>query len=212
MKLYFKKILLGAFTILLSALLLCGCNEEALKSAESVVHTYLTALSGFNVKAMESCLSEGTNKDFGIDTSIIGTDYVQTATYKKAVESMLKGLSGTIQFSINSSEVATDNTIVVNVTISAADVKQEDVDSYMVSRMDAYVQAHPELAGKSDLEQNDISIQVMSETYNEFVKLQPKVEQTFDITLIEKDDSWKIASSDANKPLVDWLSDLYGTF
>ncbi len=203
-------------TAMISMILVCGmicagCGKD-LTGAENTVKAYLMAVSGFNLDAMQSCLSEGTNKDFGVDTAIFESSYVQTDTYKKSVESMFKSLSNTVEFTINSSEEIAKNTVSVGVTVKCANVDKATVDEYMQTKMDEYATLHPELTQKTALDQNDISISVMAGAYNEFVQLQPKTSTFLDIVVKEINGKWKIVNSEENANLKKWLSDVYGTF
>lgn len=203
-------------TAMISLLLVCGtictgCGKD-LTEAESAVKAYLMAISGFNLDAMQSCLSEGTNEDFGVDTAVFESSYVQTDTYKKAVESMFKSLSGTVEFTINSSEEIAKDTVSVGVTVKCANVEKSEVDEYMQAKMDEYTTLHPELQQKTALDQNDIGITVMADAYNEFVQLQPKTSTFLDIVVKKINGSWKIVNGEENADLKKWLSDVYGTF
>ncbi len=188
-----------------------GCGRQDKTQIENCVSVYLTAVSGFNLDAMNLCLEDGENKDYGIDTSTFESAYVQTDTYKKQVESMFKALSATILFTVDSSEQTSNTTAVVNVTVSSADVSETAVGEYMQRKVDEYAQEHPELASKTDLEQNDMNITVMANAYKEFVKLQPRVEHSFEIFVCKKDNQWKIAGASKNTQLVGFLKNTYGT-
>lgn len=198
-------------SVLMVAVHFVGCSTSE-KDAEEVVQAYFTAVSGFNLDAMEICLSKGTNKDMGVDTSSFEDDYVQTDTYKKSVESMFKTLSKTITFSIDGSEIKDGKTAVVTVTIKHADVNQEAVDEFMQTKMDEYATKHPELSEKTELDQNDTNIQVMANAYNDFVKIQPKVSKTIGVALVKKDGKWKIVNGSENKELKTVLEGIYGTY
>ncbi len=203
-------------TAMVSMLLVCGmictgCGKD-LTGAENAVKAYLMAVSGFNLDAMQSCLSEGTNEDFGVDTTVFESSYVQTDTYKKSVESMFKSLSSTVEFTINSSEEIAKNTVSVGVTVKCANVDKAAVDEYMQTKMDEYATLHPELEQKTALDQNDIGITVMADAYKEFVQLQPKTSAFLDIVVKEINGNWKIVNGEENAELKKWLTDVYGTF
>lgn len=210
-----KKTLRRSLALILSVLMVAvsfaGCGKDV-KEAEDVVQAYFTAISGFNLDAMETCLSEGSNKDMGVDTSSFERDYVQTDIYKKSVESMFKTLSNTISFTTEGGEIKEDKTAVVAVTVKHADVNQEAVDEFIQTKMDEYLEKHPELLDKTELDQNDINIQVMASAYNDFVKLQPKVSKTLDVVLVKKDGKWKISNATENKELKTLLQGIYGTY
>lgn len=210
-----KKTLRRSLALILSVLMVAvsfaGCGKDV-KEAEDVVQAYFTAISGFNLDAMETCLSEGSNKDMGVDTSSFERDYVQTDIYKKSVESMFKTLSNTISFTTEGGEIKEDKTAVVAVTLKHADVNQEAVDEFIQTKMDEYAAKHPELLDKTELDQNDINIQVMASAYNDFVKLQPKVSKTLDVVLTKKDGKWKILNGAENSELKALLQSIYGTY
>ncbi len=190
-----------------------GCSGDGdIKKAETTAKAYLTAVSGFNLDAMETYLSEGTNEDFGIDTTAISKDYQQTDTYKKAVESMFKALGGTMEYTINSSEKIDKETVEIRATIKYADANQEAVDKYMQQRADEYVQMHPEFFYKTELEQSDVGITVMADAYKTFLQMQGKLSRDIKMTLVKKDDMWKVLNGDENRDLVNLFSDIFGTY
>ena len=205
----FARILLSA--LLLAVLLTAGCSNDQ-KEAENSVQAYLTAVSGFNLDAMETCLTEGKNEDFGIDTSMLSKNYVQTDTYKKAVDTMFKSLSATMEFSVNSSEKKTDDTMVVSTTIKYADVNEEAVEQFMQQKTDEYFKEHPELEKKTEIEQSDTGITVMANAYKEFLQTQGKISKDVDITVVRKDGKWKILNGEENSDLKNLLTDIYSTF
>ncbi len=188
-----------------------GCSS-ALTKAENIVQVYLTALTNFNLDAMKTSLTEGTNEEMGIDTSVYESNYVQTDTYKKAVDSMYKALGRTIEFTIKGSEKQEDGTVVVHTTLKCADVNETAVDEFMQIRMDEYVQKNPSYAEKTELDQNNIGITVMAEAYAEFVQLQPKTSDDVDIYVKKMDGQWRIINGDQNAELKDWISGVFGTF
>ncbi len=210
-----KKLLRRNLALILSMLMVAvsfaGCGEDA-KKAEEAAQAYFTAVSGFNLDAMKISLSEGNNKDMGIDTTTFGKDYVQTDIYKKSVESMFKTLSSSITFAIEKSELEDKDIAVVTMTVSHADVNQAAVDEFIQTKMDEYATKHPELSEKTALDQNDINIQVMANAYNDFVKLQPKVSETIDVVLVKKDGKWKILNGTENRELKTLLQGIYGTY
>ena len=211
MKNLLRKSLALILSILMVAVGFSGCGKGA-KEAEEVARAYFTAVSGFNLDAMKTCLSKGDNKDMGIDTTTFGNDYVQTDTYKKSVESMFKTLSSSITFAVEKSEIKDEETAVVTVTVKHADVNQEAVDEFIQTKMDEYATKHPEISEKTELDQNDTNIQVMASAYNDFVKLQPKVSETIDVFLTKKDGKWKILNRAENKELKTLLQGIYGTY
>ncbi len=70
-------------SLLMTFLGFAGCGQNT-QEAESAVQAYFTAIFALNLDAMESCLSGGTNKDMGVDTSFFEADYAQSDIYKKA--------------------------------------------------------------------------------------------------------------------------------
>jgi lipoprotein len=197
--------------VLAAALLFAGCSDGT-KEAENAAKAYLTAVSGFNLDVMEACLSEGKNEDFGIDTTVIAKDHEQTDTYKKAVESMFKALSGTVEYSIGQSEQRDKNTVVVNTEIRHADVNKEAVDQFMQQKMDEYADAHPELSQKTEIEQSDVGITVMADAYKTFLQTQNKISSEVAITLVRAGGSWKILNGEENRELKNLLTEIFGTF
>lgn len=197
--------------VLAAALLFAGCSDGT-KEAGNAAKAYLTAVSGFNLDVMEACLSEGKNEDFGIDTTVIAKDHEQTDTYKKAVESMFKALSGTVEYSIGQSEQRDKNTVVVNTEIRYADVNKEAVDQFMQQKMDEYADAHPELSQKTEIEQSDVGITVMADAYKTFLQTQNKISSEVAITLVRAGGSWKILNGEENRELKNLLTEIFGTF
>ena len=193
------------------ALICAGCSDD-IKDAENTAKAYLTAVSGFNLDMMETFLSEGENEDFGIDTTVIAKNYEQTDTYKKAVESMFKALSGTIEYSIGSSEQRDKNTVVVNANVQFADVNKEAVDQFMQQKMDEYAEAHPKLAQKTEIEQSDIGITVMADAYKTFLQTQNKISKDVAVTVVRIGDQWKILNGEENRDLINLFTDIFGTF
>ena len=201
--------------ILLTILIMtcfAGCGNDEKVEIENGVTAYLMAVSGFNLRGMQSCLAEGSNKDFGVDTSVIESGYVQTDTYKKQVESMFKALGATMEFTVDSTEKTDDSTAIAMVTLKCADANEAAVEEYTHRKVDEYIQAHPETVLKTDLDRNDISITVMAQAFNEFVQLQPKVETKVSIVLTKKNGAWKIAAVSENGELKAFLTSVFGTF
>lgn len=191
--------------------MLCGCGSNTTE-AENTVQAYFTALANFNLDAMEASLTEGTNEDMGIDTSVYESHYVQTDTYQKAVISMHKALGKTIEFTINGSEKQEDSTVLVRTALKCADVNKVAVGQFIQARMDEYIKKHPEFETKTELDQNNIGITVMAEAYAEFVQLQPKVSKDVNIAVTKKDGQWRIINGEQNQQLKQWLSEVFETF
>ena len=210
-----KKLLTKYIACLLSLLMtflgFAGCGQNT-KEAESVVQAYFTAVFALNLDAMEVCLSEGTNKDMGVDTSFFERDYAQSDIYKKSVESMFKTLSNTILYTIDGSVAKEDGKAAVSVTVSHTDVNKTAVDEVIQTKINEYVQQHPEVLEKTEADQNDINIQLMANAYNKFVKLQPKVSKTFDVILQKIDGQWKILNGPENKELKALFQEIYETY
>ena len=212
MKKALRKGIIALLLLCLSATCFTGCGGDQTVEIENGVTAYLMAVSGFNLRGMKSCLAEGENKDFGIDTSVLDKGYVQTETYKKQVESMFKALGATMEFTVDSTEQTGKDTALTTVTITCADSNEEAVEEYTHRKVDEYVQTHPEMALKTDLERNDIAITVMAKAFNEFVQLQPRMEKKIQILLVKKGGGWKIAPASENKELKEFLTSVFGTF
>lgn len=195
-------------TVLLSV----GCSEKNMKNAENTVKTYFTAVSSFNLAAMETCLSDGTNKDFGIDTTVITKGYEQTDAYKKAVESMFKALCGTVEYTIGTSEQQKKDRVVVNITVRYADVNQEAVEQFTRQKVDEYLQDNPQLLQKTEIDRDNIGIEVMADAYKTFLQTQSKISNDISVTVVRVGNQWKILNGEENRELIDWLTDIFGTF
>ena len=208
---YTGRKILAVLLMLCALLTAAGCRTD-LTEAENTVQVYLMALSNFNLDAMKASLTEGTNEDMGIDTSVYQSEFVQTDVYKKSVDTMYKALSKTVEFTIHSAEKQEDGSYLVDTTVKCADVNQEAVDEFMQIRMDEYTQKHPEILEKTELDQNNIGITVMAEAYGEFVQLQPKAERDIKISVSGENDQWRIISDERNNDLKQWIKDMFGTY
>ena len=208
---YMGRKIITILLILCAVMSVAGCQDE-LTEAKNTVQVYLTALSNFNLDAMKTSLDQGTNEDMGIDTSVYQSTYIQTDTYKKAVDSMYKSLSNMMEFTIHEAEKQEDGSYLVYTTLKCADVNREAVDTFMQIRVDEYTQKHPEILQKTELDQNNIGIQVMAEAYREFVQLQPKVSADVKIAVCKTGGNWRIISDDRNQELKQWIQDMFGTF
>lgn len=199
--------------LLALSVLLCmtGCKKDLTK-AENAVQVYLTALAGFNLDAMEAILTEGSNEDMGVDLSAYEKDFVVTDEHKATLDTMYKALCETAGFQINSSEQIEKGTVKVYVTLKRADVQEAAVDEYMQAKMAAYMEAHPKMLEKTELEQTNIGITVMTQAYKEFVKVQPKIEKELGILVRKTDGKWKIVNDSGNRELKQWLGDMFGIF
>ncbi len=208
MQIILKKIV--SFALLVAVMLsACGCGSDV-KQAENAAKAYLTAVSGYNLDIMESSLSEGTNRDFGIDK--ISKDNLQTNAQKQATESMFKSLCGTLGHTIHSVEKKDKKTVVVSATVQYVEVDQETVTQYMLQQADAYVKTHPEFLMKSAQEQENIRITVMEQAFKTYLQTQSKTPRDITITLVKKDGSWKILNGDENHDLVELFAELFSTF
>lgn len=208
MQMIFKKIV--SFALLLAVMFsICGCGNDV-KQAENVAKAYLTAVSSYNLDIMESSLSEGTNKDFGIDE--ISEYNLQTNAQKKSTESMFKSLCGTMGYTIHSVEKTDRKIVVVGATVQYAEFDQEDVTQYMLQQADTYVKTHPELLEKTEQEQENIRITVMEQAFKTYLQTQNRPSRDITITLVKKDGSWKILNGEENHDLVELFADLFSTF
>ncbi len=125
---------------------------------------------------------------------------------------MFKTLSNTILYTIDGSAAKEDGKTAVSVTVSHADIDKTALDEFIQAKIDEYVQNHPEVLEQTEIEQNDINIQLMANAYNKFVKLQPKVSKTFDIILQKIDGQWKIINGPENEELKSLLQKIYETY
>lgn len=193
-------------TVMFSA---CGCGSDV-KQAENAAKAYLTAVSSYNLDIMESALSEGTNKDFGVDVTKILNNDLQTNAQKQAAESMLKALFGTMGYTINSVEKTDRKTVVAGVTVQYAEVDQAMAMQHIQQEADAYVTRHPEIQTKTAPEQENIRITVMIQAYKTYLQTQNKTSRDVTITLVKKNGSWKILNGAENHDLVELFADLFG--
>ena len=200
-----------AFFLLLTLLATVGCTEQT-SNATTAVQVYMVALSNFNLSAMEDSITEGSNQDMGIDTSIYEVHNVQTDAYKKAVDSMYHALSETIEFEIHGTEDVGDGIMLVDTTLKCADVNQQAVAELVQSKVDEYIRKHPSYERKTETEKNDIAIRIIAEAYKEFVRIEPKVSEKIKIAVTETDNGWRVINGDRNYDLKQWIQGVFGTF
>ena len=210
MQMILKKIV--SFVLLVTVLFsACACGSDV-KQAENAAKAYLTAVSSFNLGIMEASLSEGANKDFGVDITEMLNNDLRTNAQKQAAESMLKSLCGTMGYTINSVKKTDRKTVVVGVTVQYAEVDQELAKQHIQQEADAYVKRNPEILAKTAAEQENIRITVMTQTYKTYLQTQSKTSRDITITLVKKNGSWKILNGAENHDLVELFADLFRAF
>ena len=189
----------------------CGCKTDV-KNAETVVKAYMTAVSSYNLDIMKTFLSDGTNKDFGIDAEEISETLLQIGINAKSAETMIKSLAGTIGYTINSTEKTNRKTVVVDMTVQYPEVEQETVRQYIQQQADAYISTNSRYSSKTGIEQRNIYIAVMVEAYKTYLQTQNKISRDVSITLVKKDGTWKILNGAENRDLAQLLADIFATF
>lgn len=191
----------------------CGCgnkntaeNIHGAPEAEIITNAFLTAVSAFNLDAMNTLISQGTYADLGIDTTAISKEIERTSTYKESVRSMFRSLADTIIFNINSSKLIDQETALVDVTFQYVDANEEELNTFMQQKVDDYAKGNPDYFQLPAIEQEDISISVMADAYRKFMQIQPKVSVDIPITVVKVGNTWKVENSSINQKLIDVLS------
>lgn len=199
-----------ACMLMLSAVVFSGCSSVDEEGAERSLKVYFSALSGFNTKAMdENVIGENEDGDFGFEVEELSDDFRQSDNYKKRVEDMMKTLSGTIGFDINSREAVDENTVKFNVTMKYADVNERELNQFIKDRTDRYIEDNLTKIGKMDeFEYNEEMIGVYADTYEEFVTRQGKTSKDFELVVTKVDGSWRIETA-KNKEFFKFLEELF---
>ena len=199
-----------ACMLILSAVAFSGCSSVDEEGAERSLKVYFSALSGFNMKAMdENVIGENEDGDFGFEIKELSEDYSQSDNYKKRVEDMMKTLSGTISFDINSRETVDENTVKFNVTMKYADVNERELNQFVIDRTDRYYNDNLEKISKMDeFEYNEEMIGVYADTYEEFVTRQGKTSKDFELVVTKVDGNWRVETV-KNKEFFKFLEELF---
>ena len=231
--------LFTVFVVLLSLVAFCGCSSHDVSGAENVLKVYFSALSGFNTKAMQSCVVGEEDDSVGFAIETMSEGYIQTDNYKKSVEGMYKALSQTFEFSINSNEVVDKETVKVNITFKYANVDEiaveevkptdeagsvmadgtvivmeaEDsetkMDKYCREQLENYIVKHPSMLELSEIEYSDKAISLIASFYKQYLQITSRTESDLDIVLSKRSGSWKIHTED-NKEFFELLTILFG--
>ncbi len=229
---------LMAFIILLSALAFSGCSADV-SGAENVLKLYFSSLSGFNTKAMKTCIIDEEVGSVGFPIETMSEEYIQTDNYKKSVERMYKALGLTFEFAINSNEVIDKDTIKFNVKFKYAnvdDVAVEEVkptdesgtmtedgliiemqaqdaetkmDKYCREQLENYIAKHPSILELNEIEYSDRAIGLIANFYEQYLQITSRIQNDFDIVVSKRSGSWKIHTED-NQEFFKLLTVLFG--
>ena len=199
-----------ACMLLLSAFAFSGCSSVDEEGAERSLKVYLSALTGFNMKAMdENVIGENEDGDFGFEVKELSDDYRQSDNYKKRVEDMMRTLSGTISYDINSREAVDENTVKFNITLKYADVNERELNQFIVERTDRYIENNYTKIDKMDtFEYEEEMIGVYADTYEEFVTRQGKTTKDFELVVTKINGNWRIETA-KNKEFFEFLEELF---
>ena len=194
--------------VMISSLVLCGCSNNT-EEAETALKFYFSALKGFNVNAMEENVKGDSDGDIGFEIEELSDDFRQSDTYKKRIEDMMRSLSSTFAFTINSNEAGEGDCVKFNVTVKCSDVNQADLNAFMQERVDKYLIKHPEAYDMDSYEYEETMIGVQADAYGVFLEKQPRLSKDFVITVEKIDDKWKLATA-SNAEFFAFLQDTYG--
>lgn len=193
--------------IALSSLVFSGCSKGT-EEAETALKFYFSALKGFNVNAMEENVQGETAGDIGFVIEELSDDFRQSDNYKKRIEDMMKALSSTFEFTINSNEVIDENKVKFDVTLKCSDVNQKDLNEYIQEKVDKYIIKHPEVYDMDAYEYEETMIGVQADAYEVFLKKQPRMTKEFVVTIINVNEKWKVPTVE-NEEFFDFLQQSY---
>lgn len=198
---------LMACFIVLSSLAFGGCSKKT-DGAETALKFYFSALKGFNVNAMKENVQGETAGDMGFVVEELSEDFRQSDNYKKHIEEMMKSLSSTFEFTINSNEVVDENTVKFNITMKSSDVNQEALNGYMQEKVDKYIAKNPSVWEMDAYEYEETMIGVQADAYSVFLEKQPRITKDFTITVVKVNDKWKVTTAD-NSEFFAFLQEVY---
>jgi len=191
----------------LSSVVLSGCSGDT-DGAETALKFYFSALKGFNVNAMEENVKGEYAGDIGFAVEELSEDFRQSDNYKKHIEDMMRALSSTFVFTINSSEAIDDSRVDFNVTMKCSDVNEEDLGEYMQEKVDKYIIKHPEVYDMDSYEYEETMIGVQADAYEVFLEKQPRTTKDFTVAVVNVDGKWMITTKD-NTEFFAFLQEIY---
>lgn len=184
--------------VVLSAISFGGCSKKT-DGAETALKYYFSALKGFNINAMKQNVKGETTGDIGFVIEELSSDFRQSDNYKKRIEDMMKSLSSTFEFSINSSEVMDENTVRFNITFKCADVNQTDLNAYMQEKVDKYLIKNPDVYEMDAYEYEETMIGVQADAYSVFLEKQPRITKDFSVTIVNENEKWKVTTAGSSE-------------
>lgn len=193
--------------IALSSLAFGGCSKKT-DGAETALKFYFSALKGFNVNAMKENVAGESSGDIGFVIEELSEDFRQSDNYKKHVEEMMKSLSSTFEFTINSNEVVDENKVQFNVTMKCSDVNQADLNTYMQEKVDKYLIKNPDVYEMDAYEYEETMIGVQADAYSVFLEKQPRITRDFTVTMVNVNEKWKVTTKD-NPEFFAFLQEIY---
>lgn len=198
-----------ACMIMLSAVALSGCSSTDIEGAERSLQAYFAALKGFNIDSMEGNVVGEKEGDIGFEIKELSDDFRHSDNYKNRVKDMMKALSSTFVFTINSNEEVDKNTVKFDVTMKCADVNERDLNKYISEKVNKYIDENFEAIGKmDDYEFEEDIIVVQADAYEDFVIRQERVTKDFTITVSQVDGKWKVKTSE-NEDFFRYLEELF---
>jgi len=121
---------------------------------------------------------------------------------------MMRALSSTFVFTINSSEAIDDSRVDFNVTMKCSDVNEEDLGEYMQEKVDKYIIKHPEVYDMDSYEYEETMIGVQADAYEVFLEKQPRTTKDFTVAVVNVDGKWMITTKD-NTEFFAFLQEIY---
>ena len=198
-----------ACMIMLSVLAFSGCSSVDEEGAERGFKVYFSALKGFNISSMKNNVVGEKDGDIGFEIEQLSDDFRHSDNYKKRVEEMMRTLSSTFDYTVNSREAVDENTVKLDITMKYADVNSRDLDTYTRGKVDEYNEENFEKVGKmDDYEYAEEIIGVQADAYREFVIRQGRLTKDFTITVSLIDGKWKIKTAE-NEDFFDFLEELF---
>lgn len=198
-----------ACMIMLSCVVFSGCSSTDIEGAERSLKLYFSALKGFNIDSMEANVVGEKDNDIGFEIVELSDDFRHSDNYKNRVKDMMKSLSSTFEFTINSNEAIDENAVKFDVTMKCADVNERDLNNYMSDKVTKYIDDNFEAVGRmDDYEFEEDIIVVQADAYEDFVIRQQRITKDFTIVVSNDNGKWKIKTSE-NEEFFSYLEELF---
>ena len=191
----------------LTSFVLSGCSKDT-EGAETALQYYFSALKGFNTNAMKDNVKGDFAGDIGFVIDELSEDFRQSDNYKKHIEDMMRALSSTFVFTVDSTEVVSDSRVDFNVTMKCSDVNEKDLGEYMQEKVDKYIIKNPEVYDMDSYEYEEVMIGVQADAYEVFLEKQPRTTKNFTIAVENVDEKWCITTAN-NTEFFAFLQEIY---